>query len=79
VGPRAGLDDVEKRKFLPLTGLELRPLGSLACSQSLYQLSYPGSPNQLLYIFGKIIAVCSENQMKPIKHTLLVNCRILEH
>jgi hypothetical protein len=30
VGPRAGLDrldDVEKRKFLSLSGLELRPLG----------------------------------------------------
>jgi hypothetical protein len=25
VGPRAGLDDVEKRKFLTLLGLELRP------------------------------------------------------
>jgi hypothetical protein len=25
VGPRAGLDDVEKRKFLTLPGLELRP------------------------------------------------------
>jgi hypothetical protein len=27
VGPRAGLDDVEKRKFLTLPGLELRHLG----------------------------------------------------
>jgi hypothetical protein len=27
VGPRAGLDDVEKRKFLTLYRLELRPLG----------------------------------------------------
>jgi hypothetical protein len=27
VVPRAGLDDVEKRKFLTLPGLELRPLG----------------------------------------------------
>jgi hypothetical protein len=27
VDPRAGLDDVEKRKFLTLPGLELRPLG----------------------------------------------------
>jgi hypothetical protein len=27
VGPRAGLDDLEKRKFLTLPGLELRPLG----------------------------------------------------
>jgi hypothetical protein len=26
VGPRAGLDDLEKRKFLTLPGLELRPL-----------------------------------------------------
>jgi hypothetical protein len=26
VDPRAGLDNVEKRKFLPLQGLELRPL-----------------------------------------------------
>jgi hypothetical protein len=30
------LDDVEKRKFLTLPGLELRPLGRLAPSQSLY-------------------------------------------
>jgi hypothetical protein len=27
VNPRAGLDDVEKRKFLTLPGLEFRPLG----------------------------------------------------
>jgi hypothetical protein len=30
VDPRAGVDDVEKRKFLILTGLELRPLDRLA-------------------------------------------------
>jgi hypothetical protein len=35
MGPTAGLDDVEKRKFLTLLGLELRPLGCPACSQSL--------------------------------------------
>jgi hypothetical protein len=38
VGPRAGLDDVEKRKFLSLSELELRPLGRPARSQSLYRL-----------------------------------------
>jgi hypothetical protein len=38
VGPRAGVDDVDKRKFLSLPGLELRPLGRPACSQSLYRL-----------------------------------------
>jgi hypothetical protein len=43
VGPRAGMDDVEKRKFLTLPGLEPRPLGRLSRSQSLYRLSYPGS------------------------------------
>jgi hypothetical protein len=32
VDPRAGLDDVEKRKFLTLPGLELGPLGHLAHS-----------------------------------------------
>jgi hypothetical protein len=40
---RAGLDDVEERKFFILPGLELRPLGRSARSQSLYRLRYPGS------------------------------------
>jgi hypothetical protein len=35
VGPRAGLNDMEKIKFLTLPGLELRPLGRPDCSQSL--------------------------------------------
>jgi hypothetical protein len=44
VDPRAGLDDVEKTKFLTLPGLELRrPLDRPARSQSLYRLRYPGS------------------------------------
>jgi hypothetical protein len=43
VGPRAGLDDVEKKQFLTLPGLELRSLGRPARSQSLHRLSYPGS------------------------------------
>jgi hypothetical protein len=43
VNPRVGLDDGEKRKFLTLPGLELRPLGPPARSQSLYRLRYPGS------------------------------------
>jgi hypothetical protein len=32
----------ERRKIISLTGLELRPLGRPARSQSLYRLSYPG-------------------------------------
>jgi hypothetical protein len=43
VGPRTSLDDVEKGKFLTLPGLDLRPLGRPARSQSLYRLRYPGS------------------------------------
>jgi hypothetical protein len=39
---RAGLDDVEKRKFLILLGLEIRPRGHPARNQSLYRLHYPG-------------------------------------
>jgi hypothetical protein len=42
VGPTACLDDVQKRTFLNILGLELRPLG-LVRSQSLYRLRYPGS------------------------------------
>jgi hypothetical protein len=38
VGPRAGLDAVEKIEILPMPGFEPRP-----SSQSLYRLSYPGS------------------------------------
>jgi hypothetical protein len=38
VGPRAGLDDVERRKFLTLPGLEFQRLGRPARSQSIYQL-----------------------------------------
>jgi hypothetical protein len=37
MGPRAGLDDVEKRKLLLLPGLELRLLGRPTRGQSLYR------------------------------------------
>jgi hypothetical protein len=38
VDHRVGLDEIEKGKFLNLPGLEPRPLGSPARSQSLYRL-----------------------------------------
>jgi hypothetical protein len=43
VGPRAGLDDVEKRKFLTLVGLELRRLGRPARSAVAIPTALPGS------------------------------------
>jgi hypothetical protein len=43
VDPRAGLDDVEKRRFLTVPGLELRPLGRPSRSRSLNRLRSAGS------------------------------------
>jgi hypothetical protein len=43
VGPIAGLEHMEKRKSLTLRGIELRPLGRPASSQSLYRLRHPDS------------------------------------
>jgi hypothetical protein len=37
------MDDMEKRKFLTLPGLELHPLGHPTHSQSLFRLCYPSS------------------------------------
>jgi hypothetical protein len=42
------MDDVEKRKFLTLPGLELRPLDRPARSQSQYRLLYPGSCSEII-------------------------------
>jgi hypothetical protein len=46
VGPRTGLDNVEKRKFLTLPGLELRPLG-------LYRLRCP-DPSVYTYVVYEV-------------------------
>jgi hypothetical protein len=43
LGPRAGRDVEEKRKFLIIPGLEPQPFGRPVGSQSLYQLRYPGN------------------------------------
>jgi hypothetical protein len=48
VDPNSGLNNVEKRKFLTLTGLELRPLGRPARGQSLNRLRYPGSKRSVV-------------------------------
>jgi hypothetical protein len=50
VYPRTGLDDVEKRKFLTLPGLEIRPLGRPVRNPSLNRLSYPNSSHKLSLI-----------------------------
>jgi hypothetical protein len=53
VDPRADLDGVEKKKFLTLTGLELRPVGRRpARNQSLYRPRYPGSYNNTVHYYS---------------------------
>jgi hypothetical protein len=54
VGPRDGLDFVEKRKFLPLP--EANP-SRPACSHSLCRLSHPGSPYS--YIIFQEASLCT--------------------
>jgi hypothetical protein len=43
-GLGTGVDDLERRKILPLPELELRNLGRPALGQSVYRLRYLGSP-----------------------------------
>jgi hypothetical protein len=52
VGPRVDLNDV-KRKILTLPGLEFRPLGHPARSQSLYRLRYPDSAGNNIFELRK--------------------------
>jgi hypothetical protein len=65
VNPRAGMDDVEKRKFLTLPGLELRPLGRSARSQSLYRPLYPVS---IPYLYDYINKLCRAQAKVILNH-----------
>jgi hypothetical protein len=47
VGPRTSVEDVERRKILPVLGLKLPPFGHPAHRQSPYQLRYPLGLNSL--------------------------------
>jgi hypothetical protein len=77
VDPRACLDDVEKRKFLTLPGLEIRPLGCPARSQSLYRLSYPGSSSvfNLIYILCLLITAEHIHTRTNIEHSRALTLR----
>jgi hypothetical protein len=58
VGHRTDLDDMEKRKFLSISGLEPRHVG-----MSLYRLSYPGwlAGLEHLYLLSKILRGSLQN------------------
>jgi hypothetical protein len=53
VDPRPGVE-VERRKILPLTGIELRPLDRPDRSRSLNRMHYPGSPVDMMYVYYKL-------------------------
>jgi hypothetical protein len=59
VDPRAGLDDVEKRKFLTLPGLELRPLGS--------PVAVPTTLSQFLCVVPDILAAFKSVNMNDLE------------
>jgi hypothetical protein len=63
-GPSAGLEVVQKRKFLTLPGLELRTLGRPAHSQPLYRLRYPVS----IYIYTGLICISLRHEMIVLDH-----------
>jgi hypothetical protein len=54
VGPRAGLDGMEKKKFWSLPGLKLQPLSCPACSQLLYRVPVP-VPVQIILLLMDLI------------------------
>jgi hypothetical protein len=64
VGPRTGLDDVEKRKFPTLPGLELRTLGRQLLASRHTNYASP-APN-LTMIYRKIDFVCKVKQSRSV-------------
>jgi hypothetical protein len=59
-GPQSMSGRRGEEKILPLQKLELRPLGRPARSQSLYGLSYPGSPYALMVCREMNVSVCRQ-------------------
>jgi hypothetical protein len=64
VNPRASLDDLEMKKFLTLPGLELRPLGRPARSQSPYRLRYPDSSYSVVRVDYFLLSLRARNGTK---------------
>jgi hypothetical protein len=68
VGPKTGVDDVERRNILPLPGLELRTLGRPAHCQSLYECAIPPPPKKKHYNLDNLNEVDTRN-VKTINGT----------
>jgi hypothetical protein len=66
VDPRAGLDEVEKRKFLTLLGLELRPFGRPAP----VELQYLNIIKYLFKLIQFILKLVLLSKRYPIIYTI---------
>jgi hypothetical protein len=71
VGPRAGLENMEK--ILDLLGLELRPLGSPAHSQSLYRLMINNNNNNNNTNNNNVAYLLHARTVEPQKQPFLSN------
>jgi hypothetical protein len=67
VHPRAGLDNMKKRKFLTLLEPEVRTLGGPASRQPLYRLRYKGPYTPIEYNLHVYLSSCSETIISPIQ------------
>jgi hypothetical protein len=77
VDPRAGLDEVEKRKFLTLPGIELQNLGRPTRSQSLHRLRYPGSCYFSKIRLNIVTAQTRQNWLQMFKMTTFITNALL--
>jgi hypothetical protein len=78
MGPRAGVDDVEKRKLLTLPGLELGPVGRPALRHSICHLRYRGCYDIIyedIFFLIPFRLICTSTFSKLCNKTYTVACR----
>jgi hypothetical protein len=72
VGPRAGVDGMERCKFLILSGLELQPLRRRVRSQSLYRL------RSLLTVFEEMhVVYCKSRMNTQLQSAAKMQCHLM--
>jgi hypothetical protein len=77
VGPRAGLDITEKRKFLTLPGLELpSAVQPVASRYTDYAIPAPFKGQQFMVLTCLWGSINSRNFFKKFNHTLLQICNL---
>jgi hypothetical protein len=78
-GVRTFMDDVEKRKILPLSGLEFRSFGRPVNSQSLYRLSYPGGQVAVMLYADFLLGLFLEPEDESGMFSRNVGCLRLDY